>query len=370
MSLSDSEIRILSMAGSNPDAVQRQQAVGILLSKRGPDAQKARELLAASYVEQTQPSFHLIPGGDAMADEVGFARSCDLLARDTDRFTLVSQATLSTALSSEPAALAPLRMILGLTHNELAVATRLVDPQSTISGNALKNFERRPPPAETSQTRLAMIALVARTAMAVMDREVLQVPETATPHFHSKLDKRDTTDGWDSVAGDAGGVPYSALLYQRYVGGVWRQVQDAYSEVKGDALLEVPLQELLTRNGIPHHHTKRGAAGARETAEKYGLSPGADFVIPDKSPTLVIESKVGEDGGTVRDKAARVKSMSESATRLGLKPCAIVDGKGWSERANALVDVVIATQGRTYTLATLEQVLELPEVRSLRRTAE
>ena len=197
----------------------------------------------------------------------------------------------------------------------------------------------------------------------MMTRDILRVPESVSQHFHSKLDKRDTRDGWQSVAEDSSGVPYAALLYQRYVGGVWRQVQDAYSEVKGDALLEYPLRDLLTEHNVPHHHTRSGATGAEQTMERYGVSPGPDFVVPDDSPTLVIEAKVGEDGGTVRDKAARIRTLAEAASRRGLKPCALIDGKGWSERTTALLDVVLATQGRTYTLSTLGHILELPEIK-------
>jgi hypothetical protein len=43
----------------------------------------------------------------------------------------------------------------------------------------------------------------------------------------------------------------------------------------------------------------------------------------------------------------------------------VVDGKGWRERPNALADVIIATNGRTYTLSTLENLLTLPEVAAL-----
>ena len=47
---------------------------------------------------------------------------------------------------------------------------------------------------------------------------------------------------------------------------------------------------------------------------------------------MIIESKVAEDGGTARDKAARIKNASEAAKARGLLPCAVIDGKGWSER--------------------------------------
>jgi len=250
----------------------------------------------------------------------------------------------------------------------LAVAVKLTDPHARVSGEALKKFERSPPPEQASQRHAQLATGIAHAVTAAMSREILAVPSSAAVHFHSKLDKRDTREGWSSVRADSAGVPYSALLYQRYVGGVWRQVQDAYSEVKGDAVLEYPLRDLLDEHDIPYHHTRPGVSGARETAERYGMSPGPDFVIPDESPTLVVESKVGEDGGTVRDKAARIKNMASAADDKGMRACALVDGKGWTERSAALLEVVVVTQGRTYTLSTLSHLLELPEVRALTRS--
>ena len=300
-----------------------------------------------------------------MADEESFTGAYASLADGTEDFSRPDAESLADILQRTPAALGPLRMIVGLTHNELAVAIRLTDPNARVSGEALKKFERSPAPEQASQRHERLAIGIASAVTAAMSREILVVPPSAAAHFHSKLDKRDTRDGWSSVRADAGGVPYSALLYQRYVGGVWRQVQDAYSEVKGDAVLEFPLRDLLDEHGIPYHHTRSGASGARETAERYGMSPGPDFVIPGESPTLVVESKVGEDGGTVRDKAARIKSMTSAADDKGLKACALVDGKGWTERTAALLEVIVTTQGRTYTLSTLRQILELPEIQAL-----
>lgn len=371
MPLSDQERETIEAAGQAPQQTVRGQAVAIVLAKQGADRAEARSLLAESYLATTQPSFHLIPRGDAMASEADFDAAYQVLAASTSGFTDVRVETLRAALIEDPRALAPLRMVVGFTHNELAVATKLVQPDSTVTGAALKSAERRPASTRKAAVarRSALIDLVAATVLAVMDRQILAVPPASAPWFHSKIDKRDTRDGWRSVARDAGGVPYSALLYQRYVGGVWRQVQDAYSEVKGDALLEVPLTALLEEERIPFHRSERGAAGAAATAAKYGLAPGPDFVLPADSPTVIIESKVGEDGGTVRDKAARVQALVDTGGGRGLVVCAVVDGKGWSERPGALADVVIATRGRTYTLATLPQILTIPEVAALRGTA-
>ena len=77
---------------------------------------------------------------------------------------------------------------------------------------------------------------------------------------------------------------------------------------------------------------------------------------------MVIESKVAEDGGTARDKASRIKNACEAARSRGLLPCAVIDGKGWSERPRAVLDIAIATDGRTYSLTTLTHLLDIPEV--------
>jgi hypothetical protein len=145
-----------------------------------------------------------------------------------------------------------------------------------------------------------------------------------------------------------------------------RQVQDAYSEVKGDAILEQPLEALLIDEGIPHWRTPRGVSGAIQTARRFGIDPGPDFLIPDENPQVIVESKVAEDGGTARDKAARIQRLADVGSTRGLVVCAVVDGKGWSERPGALANVVIATNGRTFSLSTLPALLEVPEVRAWR----
>jgi hypothetical protein len=369
VSLSDAERAVLSSAGTAPLQTARGQAVAIVLSKSGADRAAARALLAESYLAATQPSFHLIPRGDAMASEQDFVTAYGALAHETQDFTNVTATTLARALDNQPDSFAPLRMIVGFTHNELAVAMTTLDPSNPVTGARLKNFERRPrPTGATSGARSALIAAIAQTVLALMDRTLLGVPAASEEVFHSKLDKRDTRDGWRSVAADAPGVPYSALLYQRYVGGVWQVVQAAYSEAKGDRLLELPVATLLEREGIPFYHSRSGASGATATAETFGIRPGPDFLLPEQSPTVVIETKIGEDGGTVRDKAARIENLANAAQARGLVACAVIDGKGWRERANALVDVVIATGGRTYSLSTLDQLLGVPEIAALRAT--
>ena len=46
--------------------------------------------------------------------------------------------------------------------------------------------------------------------------------------WHSKQDKLDTRDGWDSVRHlVSGGVPYRSYLHQRHFGGPFNQVTNA-----------------------------------------------------------------------------------------------------------------------------------------------
>lgn len=368
MPLSDEERRILVQAGLTGDLTARRRAVAVCLAKHAADQDEARSLLAKSFVAATQPSFHLIPRGDAMVDTAGFEAAYAVLAHHTQGFTQVSEDTLIAALQADPATLIPLRMIAGLTHNELAVTMGLVDPTSTTSGQTLRKLERGE--LSSRYVREPLLHAVSTTILAVMHREVLTVPKALQHVFHSKLDRRDTRLGWGGVAEDAAhGVPYSALLYQRYVGGAWRQAQDAYSEVKGDNVLELPLSRLLDDEEIPYYRAPAGATGARHTVARFGIEPGPDFVLPPDSPTVVIEVKVAEDGGTVRDKTARIKDLVQAARAKGLIVCAVLDGKGWRERPHALVDVVTATEGRVYTLNTLPFLLQVPEIASLSHTA-
>lgn len=372
MSLTERERSAILAAGQSPLQTERGQAVALVLGKRGADQDEAKKLLAQGYLATTQPSFHLVPRGNAMTPETSFESAFRVLDSATAGFTNVNEESLRRALMTDPAALAPLRMVIGFSPKELAVAMQLIEPERKATENRLKNLERRPAPSIPRPGRDEFIRWIARTVLAVMERRILSVPDAAKATFHGKLDKRDTAQGWADVAAHAEhGVPYWALLYQRYVGGVWRQVLDAYSEVKGDELLELPIARLLTREGIPFHRAGRGATGATETAQLLGITPGPDFALPGPAaPTVIIESKIGEDGGTVRDKAARISSLARAADNRNIAACAVIDGKGWRERPAAVAEVVIATRGRTYSLQTLPDILEVPEIAALRGTVD
>lgn len=288
VSLTESDRDLPASAGTTASPTARRQAVAVLLRQSESSRDKAANILGQGFVAATQPSFHYIPKGNAMATEAAFDEAYRKLAGHTSGFIDVSLSRLIAALTEAPETLAPLRMILGFTHNELAWAMKLSRAGISTSGSTLKKFERSPAPDHPTAKRTAMIDAIADAVVAVMGRSILQVPDSAQNFFHSKLDKRDTLHGWVTVAASTGGVPYSALLYQRYVGGVWRQVQDAYSEVKGDNLLEQPIADLFDDHAIPYYRSGTGASGAAQTADTFGLTPGPDFVLPEESPAVII----------------------------------------------------------------------------------
>jgi hypothetical protein len=72
-----------------------------------------------------------------MASEPKFDAAYAVLSKATEGFTRVTQQTLTAAVLEDGAALAPLRMIIGFTHNELAAAIKLVDRDA--SGQATRS---------------------------------------------------------------------------------------------------------------------------------------------------------------------------------------------------------------------------------------
>lgn len=72
------------------------------------------------------------------------------------------------------------------------------------------------------------------------------------------------------------------------------------------------------------------------------------------------------DGGTARDKAARFRPLRAEANRLGGVPLfAVLGGLGWRRTADALGPVIRDTDGRTFGMATLGQMIETEPFPSL-----
>jgi hypothetical protein len=275
----------------------------------------------------------------------------------TSGFTRTDVETLAHAVATQSRTLLVFRLLLGLTAQELAAATRIAAAShgvSFLSTARVKSLEAGSPcNPETARC----CALVIDEGMR---GELFGAPPTGA--VQPKIRKPDTLEGWVTVQRYATeGVPLEVFLHQRHYGGAFRQLLDATSTDRGD-ILEDAVEELFGENGIKFIRT--GSHNQEEITRRFGVTvrPAPDFVVFNGSDTLraLIECKVANDGGTARDKAARYASLREEARRLGGTPVfAVLAGLGWRRTSDALGPVVRDTDGRVFTLPTLADMLRV-----------
>jgi hypothetical protein len=283
--------------------------------------------------------------------EQAYAAAVELTAG----FTQVEAEQLTAAMRKDPRTVRIFRLLLGLTTQEFAAATGMVAEQveglHPLTNSRVKSVE------EGGAVSEAVARACASVVDAAMAGSLFAAPSTAV---RSKLDKPDTVAGWESVRKYAkDGVPLPMFLHQRYYGGAFRQLLDATSTKRGD-ILEDAVEALFVERGVPFVRT--GSNNQEEVAQRFGLTvrPAPDFVIFSGTETLraMLECKGANDGGTARDKASRFRALRGEAMRLGGTPLfAVLGGLGWARTADALGPVVRDTDGRTFTVPTLEEML-------------
>lgn len=317
-------------------------------------AEIAREL----YVPHLAPDFAYVHEAPFYEEE-HFDTVYAAAVAGTDGFTNVSVEALAALLEKNPRTLLVFRTITGLLRNEFALTTEMVverldDGSAAIKPTTIDGAEKRASRLTPEQARV-----LARTIDLLMRRQLFA---DTPPGLHSKQDKFDTRAGWDGVRQLAsGGVPYRSFLHQRHYGGSFGQVTNATSGKKGD-LLEDAVEALFNTAGIPHIRT--GSHNQGEIASRFGVTvtPAPDFVVFDVSGTLraVLECKSTNDGGTARDKATRFRLLQTEGARLGGVPVvAVLGGTGWARVNDTLGPVLQYTDGRVFTLETLDQLLKV-----------
>jgi hypothetical protein len=287
--------------------------------------------------------------------QAAYDHACKL----TSGFSTVDRSSLERTLAKRPQSLQIFRLLLGLTAPEFVEACALAadyeEGLATITKSAVKSIEAGRPVTEQK----------ARACAATIDLAMRGVlfPPSPPGRLRRKLDKPDTAQGWESVQRFARqGVPLPVFLHQRAYGGAFRQLLDATSSSRGD-MLEEPVEELFRENNIPYVRT--GSHNQQVVERDFGLSvrPAPDFVIHSARPrTLraILECKATNDGGTARDKASRYRSLRQEAGRLGGVPVfAVLGGSGWRRARDALGPVIRDTDGRTFTHATLPEILRV-----------
>jgi hypothetical protein len=172
-----------------------------------------------------------------------------------------------------------------------------------------------------------------------------------------RLAKADTTEGIASLQHVAAhDIPYAILLYERYLGRPFASHRDSVSELVGD-VMESAIEHRLSRARISFRKTRR--------AERVpGFDQAPDFIVPDEfNPVVLLEAKITGDDGTARDKVTRIlhlTGMRDDRDRKGLgrfEVVACIDGRGFGVRREDMRRMLMATDGKVFTLATLDQLI-------------
>jgi hypothetical protein len=254
-----------------------------------------------------------------------------------------------------------LRTILGFTPPEWAwIATDRTGVE--VDQNAARSIDRkvRIDPLSAMRhtggvTDRRIHAMVA-AAVQCIDEDRGEYDRDLSLH---RLDKFDTAEGSKSLRPLADlGVPYAALLYERFMGRPFAGHRDAVSGLVGD-VVESAVEAVLTSAGVSNRKTKR--------AERIvGFEQAPDFIVPDEfNPAVIIEAKLTEDDGTARDKVSRVQRLrtlrDESGKNYEVVAC--ISGRGFKVRREDMRRLLQATEGKVFTLETLDRLLDCTRVR-------
>ena len=338
------------------------------------DLQDHLEELVDSTFADIQSQFLVLPRGTNFIEYHEFQTAFEILRRRTNAFTDFTEGRVWSALRENSLCFGVVRTILGMSPPEWADLTRS-DRDSDISQGYARNLEGR-----CRSDRTYIRGLVRPRNAKALDRmgALISVaveyitrgsPPGAADTIH-RLDKVDTSHGLESLRHVASQhVPYAMLLYERYLGRPFATHRDAVSELVGDEM-ETAIEERLARSRIPFRKTKRA-----ESFPGYDQAP--DFFVPDEyNPSVIIEAKITGDDGTARDKVARIERltrMRDERRRNGqpaFEVVACIDGRGFGVRREDMRSLITRTEGKVFTLATLDQMIAHTRLREFLPAAE
>ncbi len=128
-------------------------------------------------------------------------------------------------------------------------------------------------------------------------------------------------------------------------------------------VIENAIEDLLRKHGVTFRKT-----GRAERIPGFGQAP--DFCIPDEvKPVVVIEAKITSDDGTARDKVARIKELETQRDQhvaegwIPYEVVACIDGRGFRERREDMQQLLLRLQGKVFTMASLNQILNHTRIR-------
>lgn len=323
------------------------------------------EMVDATF-DDIVSEFLLLPRGPNFIDYADFRDAYEALRRRTEGFRDFSTASVLAALQGNSRAFGVLRSILGLTPPEWADLAR-AERGSDVSQSAARGLDRgcRASPgffATTSRLNRGRIRAMVDVAVEYITNGA---PTTAEGVVH-RLGKVDTQNGIESLAYVAAeNIPYPMLLYERYLGRPFAGHRDAVSELVGE-VMENAVEDRMRAADVPYRKTKRA-----ERIPGFGQAP--DFCMPDElRPIAVIEAKITSDDGTARDKVTRIMRLAtqrDEQVRDGRAPyevIACVDGRGFRQRRADMRQMLLALDGKVFTAASLDHLVEFTRLREYR----
>ena len=324
------------------------------------DANIAWDPLIDDVFDELTSSFLKMPKGEGFIDYPIFEKGYQALKRHTNAFSSTTPDTVLAAVQDVPIALIVFRCILGLSPPEWAYVTTN-STNTEVSQSAARTIDRNirlnplDSSIETNQLKDERIHAMIRAGIDLVHKGA----ETVTPDVVHRLEKADTKYGQRSLQAIADlGAPYPVLLYERLLGRPFATHRDSISELVG-GIVETAIERVLNDARISYRDTKR-------TGRIPGFDQAPDFIIPDEFTTVaVIEAKLTEDDGTARDKVARVQRLRTLRDEAGKNydVIACIAGRGFKIRREDMRRLLQATDGKVFTLATMNLLIENTRIR-------
>lgn len=316
------------------------------------------EYYVDGFISSLQSFFMLMPKGQGFVDFPRFLQAYEALKTGTAEFRDFSPQTVLAVVQQNPLVLVVLRTILGFSPPEFAYIAQ-VTTGVEIDQSSARRLDKR---AREGQSLLVRTSPKTRQQVTAFVRTAVQLIEQGAPAVSEsvvhRLDKADTREGIAGVKRlTETGVPYEYLLYERFLGRPFATHRDAVSQKVGDILEDAITKQLDSRH-ISYH---KAAIGERFD----DMDQGPDFLIPDHlQPAVILEAKLAEDDGTARDKVTRVQHLAELRDRRlrraasAFEVVACVDGRGFGIRREDVKKLLVATEGKLFTLQSVGRIIE------------
>jgi hypothetical protein len=325
-----------------------------------PEELEARldEMVEVTF-RDLESQFLVLPKKDTLIEYHEFQAAYEVLKRHMKGFSVLKEEAVWNALREDALGLLVLRTILGMSPAEWAEIAR-----QELDGDVSTSFAR----GLDVEVRKKRDCLAHLRAGSLKEKRIQALVTVAVEYIYRgapagaedtvhRLAKADTTEGLTSLRYVAAEhVPYPVLLYERYLGRPFASYRDSVSELVGD-VMESAIEERFRRARITFRKT-----GQAERIPGFEQAP--DFFVPTEyAPAVILEAKITGDDGTARDKVARILRLATMrddrirSRQRSFEVVACIDGRGFGVRRQDMKHMLMATRGKVFTLATLDQLI-------------